>query len=437
MSNVNLFFRKIANFNFSNKELFFLLILSQVILYFFFIPDYLIPYQINITGADAPSYRDFDFSNLKVILSQHRTFGLPLIIKIYEIFSETLLFWPQTNYIVFCISTIILLICLLNTNYNKLFSFFFVIGIFGSHNLYHFLKNWSEIYSACCIIISLSFFLLSLKYNKIFFYFLCAFFLFCSYQIRPSFIVYIFIFPLYVMIQNIILKNKKLFKNVFKFSSFTILPFILFVALRFIITDHFGITPFAGVNIAGHAVHYLSDKDVNSLSNEHKKFAEGVLERKKNHRHPCNLFLDELILKDVNPRKIKKRCFNVYVMSGWLEMIKVTKNLEPFPKNDYRNFNSWEHVETLGNFFTNIGNNNEIDSRLSYFAWELILKNYKFDYIKWLFLSFYESLYLQFYSLFKLIILYFISLIFFIFFKIIKIKKKNYINRNDKITPLL
>ena len=75
-------------------------------------------------------------------------------------------------------------------------------------------------------------------------------------------------------------------------------------------------------------------------------------------------------------------------------MIKVKKKIEPFPENDYRNFNAWDHVETLGNFWNDIGDNNKIDSELSSFAWELILKN-KQKYSKWFFISFAESLYLQ------------------------------------------
>mgnify|MGYP006173799513 FL=1 len=91
MGNIKFLSLKILNFSFTERELISLLILAQLVIYII-LPDYLIPYQINITEADAPSYIFFDFSNLKEIFSQHRTFGLPLIIKVYHYFSETLYF---------------------------------------------------------------------------------------------------------------------------------------------------------------------------------------------------------------------------------------------------------------------------------------------------------------------------------------------------------
>ena len=57
---------------------------------------------------DYPSYAYFDFSSLKAILSQHRTFGFPLIIKIYSLFDYNLIFWPKFVFILFSISNIFL-----------------------------------------------------------------------------------------------------------------------------------------------------------------------------------------------------------------------------------------------------------------------------------------------------------------------------------------
>ena len=48
--------------------------------------------------------------------------------------------------------------------------------------------------------------------------------------------------------------------------------------------------------------------------------------------------------------------------------ISKTYNKEPFPKNDSRNFNSWEHVKTLDKFFMTIDNHNEIDNDLKNFS---------------------------------------------------------------------
>ena len=430
--------KKISNFLFSHSELIGLLFFSQFIIYLI-LPDHLIPYQINITEADAPSYRYFDFSTLNEILSSHRTFGLPLIIKFYELFSETLYLWPQVNFIFFSLSCLFFLYSLIKADFNKLFSFFFVIGLFGSYNLYFFFKSWTELFSVSFIIFATSFFLLSLKYKKIYLYFLTSFLLFYTYQIRPSFIVYIFFFPAYIFFKNLLdkINYKIILSNLIKISFLSILPFIIFVFGRILITDHFGITPFAGVNIAGHATHYIEEKNIKNLSRKHKDFARGVIERKKKHVYPCNLFLDEIKELELNSRKIKKQCFNIYVMSGWLEMIKQIKKKEPFPKNDPRNFNSWDHVETLGVFFTETGNNNIIDKELSDYAWSIILRDYKKEYYTWFIISFSESLILQFYSLKNLIILYILVMIFFYVSKKFKFKDPKTLPEINNIKALI
>ena len=429
---------KITNFLFSHSELICLLFFSQFIIYLI-LPDHLIPYQINITGGDAPSYRYFDFSNLNEILSSHRTFGLPLIIRFYEMFSETLYLWPQVNFIFFSLSCLFFLYSLLKTDFNKLFSFFFVIGLFGSYNLYFFFKGWTELFSVSFIIFATSFFLLSLKYKKIYLYILTTFLLFYTYQIRPSFVVYIFFFPSYIFFKNLLdkINFKIVLLNLIRISLLSILPFIIFIFLRMLITDHIGITPFAGVNIAGHATHYMEEKDIYSLSTKHEKFAKGVIDRKRKHVYPCNLFLNEIKELKLNPRKIKKQCFNIYVMSGWLEMIKQIKKLEPFPKNDPRNFNSWDHVETLGIFFTKTGNNNIIDRELSNYAWIIILKDHKKEYFTWFIISFYESLILLFYSLKNLLFFYIFVIIFFYLGKKLKFNDAKILPKINNVKALI
>ena len=134
-------------------------------------------------------------------------------------------------------------------------------------NLYFFFKSWTELFSVSFIIFATSFFVLSLKYKKIYLYFLTSFLLFYTYQIRPSFIVYIFFFPAYIFFKNFLDKAnyKIVLSNLIKISFLSILPFIIFVFCRILITDHFGITPFAGVNIAGmagfNAMHALSKRN--------------------------------------------------------------------------------------------------------------------------------------------------------------------------------
>jgi hypothetical protein len=404
---------KIYNFNFTKLELnyiFFIILL----LVFLAIPSHIFPLQMNILEADAPSYIDFKFDSFSSLFNQHRTFGLPLIIKFYEIFSKTLYLWPHINFTVFALSCIFLLNILLYLNFNKFFSFLFSAGILGSYNLYYFFRSWSEIFSVCFIIIALCFFLLSIKKNKNHFFFLFSFFLFYSYQIRPSFIIYITIFPSFFFFYYFL--NKSFFflqkKILLKTLISVFVPLFFFIMVRFFLSGHIGIAPFAGVNIAGHATFYLNDKTVSRVY-DNKEFTKSLIERKKKHKFPCNINIIDFDKYSLEFYEVKKLCFNINVMSGWLEMIKQEKNIQPFPNNDKRNFNAWEHVYTLANFFTAAGDNNLVDKKLSNYAWEIILLDNKYLHFKWFFYSFFQSFYLQFLSQKNLLFIYFFIIFFY------------------------
>ena len=48
---------------------------------------------------DGPSYFDFSFENLEIILSQHRSFGFPLFMKLYRFFDYDLSYWSLVSYV--------------------------------------------------------------------------------------------------------------------------------------------------------------------------------------------------------------------------------------------------------------------------------------------------------------------------------------------------
>ena len=77
------------------KDNYFLVLLFFQLLFFFTIfgPLNILSYDLNpyIDNYDGPSYYNFKFDNLKIILSQHRTFGFPLIMKLYRVFDFNLI----------------------------------------------------------------------------------------------------------------------------------------------------------------------------------------------------------------------------------------------------------------------------------------------------------------------------------------------------------
>lgn len=427
MANVK---KKIYNFNFTRLELNYIFFISISLIFLRLLTIKALPSNIDILGNDGPSYIDFIFHPFSSLFNQHRTFGLPLIIKLYQVFSKTLHLWPYINFLFFSLSCVFLLNTLLYLNFNKFFSFLFSLGILGSYNLYYFFISWSEIFSVSFIIITLCFFLLSIKKNKNLFFFLFSLFLFYSYQIRPSFIVYILMFPSFFLFYYYL--NKSLFclqKKIFVKTIISVfIPFFLVVVIRLFMGGHIGVASFSGVNIAGHATFYLNNETVNRVNNN-KEFIKYLIERKKKQKFPCNINIDEFNKYFLDFYEVKNECFNYNVMSGWLEMIKQEKKIQPFPDGDKRNFNAWEHVYTLSNFFTTTGNNNLVDKKLSSYAWEVILTENKFLHFKWFFYSFFKSFYIQLSSQKNLLLIYF--LIYFIYFGSIFPKKNLLIKKFD------
>jgi len=331
---------------------------------------------INFYG-DYPSYKLFDFSSLELILSQHRTFGFPLILKIYSFFDSNLTYWPKFVYILFSISNIFLYYSFKSFNFSKIFSFFFILGLTVSFNLYPYLTWWTELFSIIFLNITLGFMFLSINKDKIYYYLLFSFFLFFTYQIRPSFVIFSLLPVVFCLINYFLFKNSSKIKKIF-FYSFT--PLIVFIIIRFFIVGSLNFLSFSS-GLAGNAVILLTEDQIPKLKIENQAVAKKFLERKRKLPYPCNLDLGQEQVSFYKHQQFGQYpCFNDYAMSSWLELIKINLNIEPFPKNDERNITAWEHVPTLANFWQKkevVKKNVEIDRIMEKFAQDVYVLNYK------------------------------------------------------------
>ena len=210
------------------------------------------------------------------------------------------------------------------------------------------------------------------------------------------------------------LKKKINFKNS-RLILLTAGPLIFFLIVRFLITGHFGIAPYMGAHIGAHSLFFLTKENIPNISKKNEVFANKIYNRKLNHKSPCNLNFND-IEKDQY-----SSCYAKNTMSLILEMIKHKENKEPFPKNDSRNFNSWEHVKTLDKFFMTIDNHNEIDNDLKNFSIEIIKPEFV-NFVK-IFISNFKNAYkIQLGNNNKLTILYFLIIIMVVTIKIISFK---------------
>jgi hypothetical protein len=98
-------------------------------------------------------------------------------------------------------------------------------------------------------------------------------------------------------------------------------------------------------------------------------------------------------------------------MLAWMEAILENKGLTPFPKDDPRNVDAWNHTKTLGVFFNQVGNNVGSDKILLNFAMDVYSEN-KFSIFKRIlespyhFLRYYRDYYKNQFLLFYLIIFF-------------------------------
>ncbi len=385
------------------------------ILIFFFLNHSNSFASLDLTDGDAFSFYYYNYTNIENFLSQYRSFGGPIIVGIFKLFSKNLTYWGQINFIFFSLCLIILFYSLVQFKIQKNFSFFFVMGILGSTKLWWYFTSWSEVLSVSFIILTFASYLLSQNQKNNYFYIIFGFLLFFTYQIRPLFVVYVFAFIIFE-IYLIKFKNKK--KINFKNSRLILLtagPLIFFLIVRFLITGHFGIAPYMGAHIGAHSLFFLTKENIPNISKKNEVFANKIYNRKLNHKSPCNLNFND-IEKDQY-----SSCYAKNTMSLILEMIKHKENKEPFPKNDSRNFNSWEHVKTLDKFFMTIDNHNEIDNDLKNFSIEIIKPEFV-NFVK-IFISNFKNAYkIQLGNNNKLTILYFLIIIMVVTIKIISFK---------------
>ena len=115
----------------SLRVLLFILLAIQILVGLVVLTPFLINYDLTVYKniMDGPGYINFDFTNLKIILDQQRTFGAPLIIKVYSLFDKELTNWPNfiLSFILFQFNAFYSLI---KINFSKIFLFYLFVVLF-------------------------------------------------------------------------------------------------------------------------------------------------------------------------------------------------------------------------------------------------------------------------------------------------------------------
>ncbi len=308
---------------------------------------------------DGPSYYEFNFQDLETILSQHRSFGFPLFMKLYRFFDYNLLYWSLISYIFYIFSILIFYYAGSKLNLDKNYLFIFCSGLIFSKSLYHYLGHYTEFLSISLFLISLSLFFIAIKRKTFMYYFFFSLLFFFTYQVRPPMILYLIFFITFIFLYKYFVDLKiRLYPTVLS----VFFPLFLFLLLRFATVGDIGIVSFNMGNV-GNSIIYMEKININELKKENQELAKKLLERKKKLPFPCNLDDNEKKYPHVNNKKHLGQfpCWLEYTLTSWFVINKLKNNKEMFPEGDERNFAPWLHVTTLSGYFNSLDNYVEIN----------------------------------------------------------------------------
>ncbi len=360
---------------------------SIVFILYLLINKNLLSYQLHAGWGDEPSYVGFDFSSWTSILGNHRTAGLPVILKIYHCAFKDLYFWPHIQMICYILSILFLYGCFLRFGFNRILALFVVsMLLWDKANYQQFLDIKTEPFTAIFLHLAIGSMLLAVRkwsWRKAIPLGIIVFFL---YQVRPNFSFVPILIPLWAAGISLIHEGfnwVRIQKILVRFSMFTIVPLLLFCLLRLAVVGQFGVVSMSGGCLSGHAVHYLNENNIQYLSGDVRKLADEILARKRQLTPPNNLSPFEWIKTVSEPKKIEMQAmaFGPDLMTAWSVAIKQLKGVEPFddPK---KNIDPMEYSLPLSSFHARYYNF-ETDRLLMKFSKEVLAREWK-RYLHWL-----------------------------------------------------
>lgn len=318
------------------------ILLIQVALYIAWciLHPQLLNYALHAGWGDEKSYTGFSFDSWTDVLGNHRTLGLPLLIRIYHLVFNDFRAWPYLQMILYCASIIGLYASMTKTGFSRIMSLIFASALLWDQALIHqFLDVQTEVMAAVFLNICLALFFLAFRswtWKTVIPLTVSVFFL---YQIRPNLLYIPLLIPCWAVCMTWFKPRaglKEMACVLGRFSAATVLPLFLFFSLRLIVVGQFGVVSMTGGCFAGHAVHYLNEKNVFLLSPEIKPLAYNILVHKRRLPPPKGLSPFEWIpgIPEAKKIELQAMCFGTDLMIAWDEAIKQIKGVEPFDHPD-------------------------------------------------------------------------------------------------------
>lgn len=244
-----------------------------------------------VIAVDSSSYTDFNWSSVRSVLSNMRTFGYPLFLRLVRLIADDQ--WiPFAHWLALMIASLIFHEGLVVAGYRR-FTAIWAAGVlmfgrgfleFGQTIIADSLACSIAIAAAGCFLASSG-----LKTSKSWWCGL-AFLTFLAYQTRPAFLFLIAAWPVIsFFIDRLILRRGDRWANAVRrcgmYALVTSIPFLTFCGLRWGLVGHFGLVSFGGYNLIGVVGQYLDQPSVDGMPNQLRPVAAAMLDRLSQQPH--------------------------------------------------------------------------------------------------------------------------------------------------------
>ena len=235
--------------------------------------------------ADSQSYLNFPMDNPADMLVQIRTVGYPIFLKLIKIFSPDLNMLPQLQISFFFVAIFVFYVALRIYGLTKWTAFVAVSPLFYQRFILAFSPGlMADVPAAALAILSVSFlFVVTARGHLVFAWIGLALSVFFAYQFRPA---YVFLVPLVPVLGLVLITLRgpsagpsRLF-NTFGAAAVasTVLPFLIFCTLRFVVVGQFGLVSFGGLNVIPTTIQFLTKDVVKHLDQDLQPLAQALIE---------------------------------------------------------------------------------------------------------------------------------------------------------------
>jgi hypothetical protein len=315
-----------------------------------------------ISKGDSLSYQLFPFHSLEEILSSHRTFGLPLIIKIYSYFFNNYEYWPWFQYFGYCSSVVCLFFTFKRIGLSNFLSLIICCPFLPNHGMINglgFLETEAvtQIFLILIINFSLRYSFEKNKKNII----ILNLLIFYIYQIRPNLVILVFLTPFWILLINSLLQKNNFILAIKKSVIILICSLIIlisFLLLRYTYTANIGLASFGGTVISGQATSYLNEENINKIKGDELVLARKIIVKRNKLTFPCN--------KNIFTDTERHLCGNSFIVSAWLSAIELLN----FTKLNKLGSEDPSINQNLGTYFSI--NNVKIDNLLKSYSYQIL-----------------------------------------------------------------